>query len=60
MPKKKKEIDLNADFDAEMVKPLNTAEKEMLELMKGARNKDGSINWKLFEKLIGQKAKSAK
>jgi len=58
--KKKKEIDLNADFDAEMVKPLNKAEREMMQLMKEARNKNGSINWKLLEKLIGEKAKSAK
>ena len=58
--KKKKPIDLNADFDAAMVKPLNKGEKEMLQLMKEARNKDGSVNWKLLEKLIGEKAKSAK
>ena len=60
MPKKKKGIDLNTNFDAEMVRPLNSAEKEMLQLMKEARNKNGSINWKLLERLIGEKAKSAK
>ena len=56
----KKKIDLNADFNAEIVKPLNKEEREMMQLMKEARNKDGSINWKLLEKLIGEKAKSAK
>ena len=58
--KKKKPIDLAADFDAAMVRPLDKGQKEMLQLMKEAKNKNGSINWKLLKKLIREKDKSAK
>lgn len=35
---------------------LDESDKKMLELMRNARNKDGSINWKLLENLIKQES----
>ena len=59
MVKKKKKEDGEVYGDIPMFQ-LDKEDKRMIRLMKEARNENGSVNWKLFEKLITEDAKSGK